>query len=219
MNRSVKLRWGSVALILSAVLTLGGLFLRGPLIIDVSDAQVFAASAASSNNLIAETFLPLSLVIQLFGFLGIYLYLESASLLANSRTAVLNFWALIFSVLGNGLFLPFAGVFAFVVPVIGKLYLAGNTDVIDVARQTLGPGTGFAYLIASAFALTIGAVLFAIVMWKTQTIPRWISIIYVTQAFCLSFGASLGFGFEVTGGVMLFAFSIVLGIKMWKQSF
>jgi len=223
MNRSVKLRLGAVTLIFSAVLTLGGLFLRGPLIIDVSDAQVFAVSAASSNNLIAETFLPLSLIIQLFGFMGIYLYLESASLLANSNASqnhnALNFWAMVLSVLGNGLFLPFAGVFAFAMPVVGKLYLAGNTDVIDVARQTLGPGTGFAYLIASAFALTIGAVLFAIVMWKTQTIPRWIPIIYVAQAFCLSFGAALGYLFEVTGGVMLFVFSIVLGIKMWKQSF
>jgi len=219
MTRSAKLRLGATALLLSAVITLTGLLLRGPLIIDTSDAQAFAEAVVSSNNLIAETFLPLSLVIQLFGFLGIYLYLESASLLANSRTAVLNFWAMVLSVLGNGLFLPFAGVFAFAMPVVGKLYLAGNTDVIDVARQTLGPGTGFAYLIASAFALTIGAVLFAIAMWKSQTIPHWIPIIYVAQAFCLSFGASLGFGFEVTGGVMLFAFSIVLGIKMWKPSF
>lgn len=221
MNRSAKLRLGAFALIISALLTLGGLFLRGPLIIDVSDAQAFAESAASSNNLIAETFLPLSLIIQLFGFLGIYLYLESASLLANSRTvqnrAVLNFWAMILSILGNGLFLPFAGVFAFAMPIVGKLYLAGSTDVIKVAEQTLGPGTGFAYLIASAFALTIGAVLFAVVMWKTPTLPRWLPMIYFVQAFCLSFGASLGYPFEVTGGILLLIFSIVFGMKMWKQ--
>jgi hypothetical protein len=210
MNRSAKLRLGAIALLLSAILTLGGLFLRGPLIIDVSDAQAFAQSVASKNNAVAEMFLPLSLVIQLFGFLGIYFYLDQP---ATQKT---NFWALVLSILGNGLFLPFAGVFAFAMPVVGKLYLAGHMDVIDVARQTLGPGTGFAYLIASAFALTAGAILFAIVMWKTQDLPRWIPIIYFIQAFCLSFGASIAYPFEVTGGILLSVFSIVLGMKMWK---
>jgi hypothetical protein len=212
MTHSAKLRLGAVALLLSALITLAGLLLRGPLILDTSDAQAFAEAVVSSKNLIAETLLPLSLIIQLFGFLGIYAYLDK---LETQKT---NFWAMIFSILGNGLFLPFAGVFAFAMPVVGKLYLATNTDVIKVAELTLGPGIGFAYLIASAFALTIGAILFAIAMWKTNNIPRWLSIIYVAQAFCLSFGASMGYPFEVTGGVLLLIFSIVFGMKMWARA-
>jgi hypothetical protein len=50
MTGTAKLRWGAFALILSAVLTLGGLLLRGPLITDLSDAQAFAESVASPNN-------------------------------------------------------------------------------------------------------------------------------------------------------------------------
>jgi hypothetical protein len=184
--------------------------LRGPLIIDTSNAQAFAESVASPNNLIAETFLPLSLIIQLFGFLGLYAYLE------NPTTQESSFWGMVFSILGNGLFLPFAGVFAFAMPAVGKLYLAGNTDVIQVAELTLGPGTGFAYLIASAFALITGAVLFAIAMWQTNNLPRWMPIIYVIQAFGLSFGASIAYGFEVMGGILLTVFSILFALKMWK---
>jgi hypothetical protein len=210
MTHSAKLRLGAAALILSALLTLGGLLLRGPLITDLSDAQAFARSAASANNLIAETFLPLSLVIQLFGFLGIYIYLDKPE---SQKT---GFWGMVLSILGNGLFLPFAGVFAFAMPIVGKLYLNGNMDVIKVAEVTLGPGTGFAYLIASAFSLTIGAVLFARAMWKTNDIPRWLPVVYVLQAFCLSFGASIGYPFEVTGGIFLFLFSVVFGMRMWK---
>jgi len=211
MNQNTKLRLGAFALILSAVMTVGGLFLRGPLIIDVSNPQVFAESVSSSNNLIAETFLPLSLVIQLFGFLGIYFYLN------KPETAKSSFWGMVLSILGNGLFIPFAGVFAFAIPVVGRLYLEGNTGVIAVAEQTLGPGIAFAYLIASAFALMAGAILFAVSMWKAD-LPLWLPVIYVLQAFGLSFGASIAYPFEVTGGLLLLVFSIVFGVKMWKYS-
>jgi hypothetical protein len=206
-----KLRLGAAALLVSSILTLSGLLLRGPLIINVSNPQIFAESVSSLNNLIAETILPLSLIIQLFGFLGIYASLDKPEI------QKINFNGLMFSILGNGLFLPFAGVFAFAMPIIGKLYLEGNTEVIHVAALTLGSGTGFAYLIASAFALTGGAILFAIVMWKAGGTPRWVSFVYIIQAFCLSFGASIGYAFEMTGGVLLFIFSVVFGIRMWKQ--
>lgn len=210
MTQTIKLRWGAFALLSSAILTLSGLLLRGPLIIDTANAQAFAESAASPNNLVAETFLPLSLVIQVFGFLGMYAYLEGP---ATQKSA---FWGMVFSILGNGLFLPFAGVFAFATPIIGKLYLAGNTAVIQVAELTLGPGTGFAYLIASAFALIIGAILFAIAMWKINDFPRWMPVIYVIQAFGLSFGASIAYGFEIMGGILLMVFSIMFVLKVWK---
>jgi hypothetical protein len=210
MNQNSVLRWGAFALVLSAVLTLAGIFLRGPLILDVSDAETFARSVASPKNMIAETFLPLSLVIQLFGFLGIYAYLNKPE---PQRTA---FWGMVFSILGNGLFLPFAGVFALAVPIIGKLYLEGNVSVIDVAKLTLGPGTGFVYLIASAFALTIGALLFAMSMWK-HDLPRWLPVIYILQAFCLSFGASIGYPFEIMGGILLLAFCAVFALRLWTQ--
>jgi hypothetical protein len=159
--------------------------------------------------LIAETFLPLSLIIQLFGFLGVYVYLD------KPETEKSSFWGMTFSILGNGLFIPFAGTFAFAMPVVGKLYLEGNTQVIAVAEQALGPGVAFIYLIASTFALMTGAVLFAIAMWKNG-LPRWLPVMYVAQAFGLSFGASIAYGFEVTGGILLLTFSIVFGAKMWK---
>ncbi len=210
MNHKSIIRWGASALISSALLTLGGLLLRGPLLTDISDAQAFAQSVASRNNLIAETFLPLSLVLQLFGFLGMYAYFD------RGEFQKITFWGMVFSILGNGLFLPFAGVFAFAVPIIGKLYLDGNTDAIQVAALTLAPGTGFAYLIASAFALTAGSVLFAVSM-RRHGLPLWLPIIYFIQGFGLSFGASIHYGFEITGGILLTIFSFMLGSKMWND--
>lgn len=209
MKQSAKLRWGACMLILSAAMTVGGLYLRGPLVIDTTDARAFAESVASPNNLIAETFLPLSLVVQLFGFLGMYVYLNKPEAEKSS------FWGMVFSILGNGLFIPFAGTFAFAIPVVGKLYLKGNSEVIAVAEQTLGPGVAFVYLIASAFALMIGAVLFAIAMRKNG-LPLWLPVMYVVQAFSLSFGASIAYAFEATGGILLLIFSVVFGMKMWK---
>lgn len=210
MKHKTMLQYGAIALIVSAMLTLGGLLLRGPLINNVSNPQVFADWAVSPNNLLAETFLPLSLVIQLFGFLGIYAYLQ------KPETQSITFWGMVFSIFGNGLFLPFAGVFAFAMPIIGKLYLNGNTDAIHVAELTLAPGTGFAYLIASAFALTIGSALFAVSM-RRHGLPRWLTAMYFIQSFALSFGASIHYGLELTGGVLLTVCSFAIGIKMWKD--
>jgi len=209
VSQNTKLRWGAFALFLSAAMTVGGLLLRGPLIIDTSNADAFSESVASPGNLIAETFLPLSLVIQLFGFLAIYAYLN------KPETAKSSFWGMVFSILGNGLFIPFAGAFAFAIPIVGQLYLEGNTEVIAVAEQTLGPGIAFAYLIASAFALMAGAILFAVSMRKNG-LPLWLLIIYIIQAFGLSFGASIAYPIEVMGGLLLLVFSIVFGMKMWK---
>jgi len=210
MQKTTHLRLGAFALIVSSMLTLGGLLLRGPLMITVSDAEAFARAAVSQNNLIAEMFLPLSLVVQLFGFLGIYVYLERP----GNRKAV--YWGMVLSIFGNGLFLPFAGVFAFAMPIIGKLYLAGNYAVIHVAELTLGPGPGLFYLIASALALTAGGVLFASAIWRTESLPRWLAVIYLMQAFALSFGASLGYPFEVTGGILLAILSFFFAKRMWS---
>ena len=210
MNLKPILRWAAFALVASALLTLGGLLLRGALITDLTDPLSFANSVSSKNNLIAETFLPWSLVLQLFGFLGLYAYLN------QTEFQKITFWGMVFSILGNGLFLPFAGVFAFAVPIAGKLYLDGNTDALQVAALTLAPGVGFAYLIASAFALTAGSALFALSMWK-HGLPRWLALIYFIQAFALSFGASTHYGFELSGGILLTVFSLNIGAKMWKE--
>ena len=208
-NRT-QLRFAGSALILSTLLTLVGLFLRGPLVTSAADAQAFAQSVSSPGNLIAETFLPLSLILQLFGFLGMYAYLQPAA----PRAA---FWGMVASILGNGLFLPFAGVFAFAMPVVGKLYLSGYSDSLRVAELALGPGPGLAYLFASAFALTLGGILFAVALWKTDGLPHWLPVIYLVQAFCLSFGASIAYGFEQLGGALLLLFSIAFGLKLWRK--
>jgi len=200
-------RLGALALILSAILTAAGLLLRGPLLGPETDAQTFAAAAASSRNQIAEMILPLSLVAQLFAFMGLYGYLR------NDKTERGAFWGMVFSILGNGLFLPFAGMYAFVVPVIGKLYLEGNLGVIEVARAALSPGPGFVYLIASAFALTIGAGLLFMAMWRNN-LPRWLPFAYLLQAVLLSFGAAAGYAFEIVGAVLLLISSLYLAGRM-----
>jgi len=210
MTRITILRWGAFALIVSALLTLSGLLLRGPLITDTSNPQVFAESVTTSNNLIAETFLPLSLILQIFGFLGMYAHLD------RTEFQKTTFWGMVFSIFGNGLFLPFAGAFAFAIPIAGQLYLDGNTSAIDVATQTLAPGIGLVYLIASAIALAAGSILFSISMWR-HGLPRWLPIIYFIQCFGLSFGASIHYGFEIAGGLLLMVFSLSFGSRIWKK--
>lgn len=112
-----RIKMGAGCLLASGVFTVAGLLLRGPILDPSTQSGLFAGAAASSRHIWAWSFLLPSLVIQLYGFLGLYGFLAGSS---RNRLAWTGF---VLSVGGNGLFLPFAGVIAFVTPAVARLYL------------------------------------------------------------------------------------------------
>jgi hypothetical protein len=113
----------------------------------------------------------LAFVLLLYGVLTLYVHL------ANSRVAPRALRAMVLSLAGIALIMPMLGVETHILPIIGKLYLAGQTD--------LAPAVGLIYLgpalvvfLLGLLLLAIGAMSFAVAIWHSEILPGWAGVIF-----------------------------------------
>ena len=91
------------------------------------------------------------------------------SYLAGSKVGRLALTAMVMTVVGNALFLSIGGVSAFATPAVGRAYLAGLTEVMQLefpAAMTVM--FLFAILVAVAGNLLLG-----LAVWRSGVLPRW----------------------------------------------
>lgn len=209
-KRRFRIRAGAVGLVVSAILTLVGLVLRGP-IIDVNmNATAYALGAVSSRHVRAWTLLLPNLVIQLYVFMALFAYLE------NGRADRPAFIGMVLSIAGNGLFLPSTGVIAFISPIVGKMFLAGNGSVTAVANAGLMGQLALPILAVSGLLLFLGSIFFGIAIWRSQTLPKWSSIPYVLHTFLITFAAAASYGMELFGALLYLWSALWIAQGMWQ---
>jgi len=160
MNSQAKreIRFGLIALALSGLSFLLGAGLRGP--VDLADPSSLVRGAASGTYVAAWTIILAGGVLQLYGFFGLYRYLTYRT------SSWIAFLAFVLSTLGIALFLPLAAFLAVSGPVIANLYQQGNQGVIAVVAAQFTSGLGLALLGVEGVAYIIGAILFAIAIWR-----------------------------------------------------
>ena len=152
-----------------------------------------------------------SLVFLLFGFQALSAFLERNSI---------DKWAFsgkILSVIGLGLFLPFLGVIAFAAPVAGRLYLSGNLQAVGIiseATSTLNPAA-LALGGASVLLSVLGAILFAVGIWRSGKLPKWSAFAYAISA-PLNWTPHYVPGLWLLGGILLFGAGIGIARGIWK---
>lgn len=212
MQRIPRTQLGLLALVASGVLTVVGLLLRGPVLVGDVNPDAFFEDALSGRTRAALLLLLVGLVVQLYGFLGLYAALDSPP---NERMAL---GGLVSSLAGNGLFLPFAGAFTFVLPALARLYQAGETEVVRVVTQGILGGPSLAFLIASATLLVVGSLLFAVALWRDGALPRWSALPYALHAPLVTFWAQIAYPAEFAGGVLLLAAALWIAWAVWRQS-
>ena len=191
-----EIRFGLIALALSALLATLGAVLSGPF--DLADPGSDIIPAALSPIYLPGWMLILvGVVLQLFGLFGLYRYLTYE---AQSLTAFLAFGL---NVAGLTLALPFLGLLTAHRPVITELYQQGYQEVIAV----LG---------VAALARIIGMPLLVIAIWKDGRLPKWTAI-----AFLLGFllaAAAVTFASEILGAVLLLVSTSMMAWKGWQES-
>ena len=206
-----RIRAGAAALFASGVLTAIGLYLRGPNMVDITtDTQRIIDVASSSRHILAQVFLMPSLVIQIFGFWGLYAFLANTSV---DRPA---FWGAVLCIAANGIFLPFAGIVAFILPPVADLYLQGNTEVIQIYHQGLYGDFARPFLAASAVLILVGALLFAVAIWRSGTLPKWAAVLFFLHAVGIGPAAEFSYAVEYTGALMLFVSATAIAWAMWR---
>lgn len=98
--------------------------------------------------------------------------------LANSRVGRLALAAMVTAVAGTALLLVPAVISTFVTPAIGRAYLAGNHDVMQLE---------FPWSMTAAFLLGLllaflGNVLLGVAVWRSHVLPRWAGALWVAGA-------------------------------------
>lgn len=166
-----RIHLGAVALAISSALFLVAEALYPPHLNLAGDLPS-AAVAVSSNRFMASQvlFLPL-LALLSTAVISIY------KLLGTTRHNHLAFWAMVTSLIGIGLFLPTFGIRVLILPALGRLYLQGQHEVLQVyavAYQSLWA----ALLQHTVYVLLLGLALFTLVIWRGGALPRWASTLY-----------------------------------------
>jgi hypothetical protein len=90
------------------------------------------------------------------------------------------------------------GLFIFVFPAVGRLYLAGQVDVMPMALAASG-GLFLPFALLSGLCSTLGAVLFGIAFWRQGHFPRWAVILYVAAVPLFYFAPPVPYVPEVIG--------------------
>jgi hypothetical protein len=109
--------------------------------------------------------------------------------LATSRAGRLGLWAMVVAVVGHALGLVIGGISAFATPAIGRAYLAGITEVMQVEF----PGEMLAIFVLALLLMFVGNVLLGIAVWRSGTLPKWAGAAWVTSALLFYvLGAVLG---------------------------
>jgi hypothetical protein len=193
-----RVRLGILALPISGLVSIISLLPPGVFINPAVDPAGFAqaSSTVGLGNMVGIV----SLVLLLVGVQSLYSILVDGS---ASRWALAG---MILTIVGVGLFLPFAGVFAFVGPTAGKAYLNGDTNAIKIIADSVAVSNPSAFVFAGLAGLfsVIGSILFGIAIWQSRGLPKWSGIPYCL-AILFSFLSAPFFSFilGLIGGVLL----------------
>lgn len=205
-----RIRWGILCLLASGVFSAVGLALRGPVVLPTENPGLWAEVAQIATHDLAWAILLPSLTLQLFGFIALYAYVKDS---AQDRIA---FWGMVLSIAGNGLFMPFTGILAFVDPVVARFYQAGSAEILAIATAGVEAPFSGALLAASGIILLAGSVLITILLWRSPKLPAWTAIPYLLHAFGLTLAAPFSYTLERAGGGLLLVAAAGITWSVWK---
>jgi hypothetical protein len=170
-----RVRIGALALGLSALLLLVFPLIRPFFPLDPTapaETLTAASPAITSVSWVAAHLLcTLAFVILLYGML--ILYVRLAHGVAERRALQ----ALVLSCAGIALILPMLGVETYILPIIGQLYLAGQTGIAP-AVGLIYNGPAIIVFLLGLLLLALGAILFAMTIWRSAGLPRWAGVIF-----------------------------------------
>ncbi len=166
---------GSLALGLSALLLTVFPLIRPffPLDPTAPAATLIAASPVITSTpwVVSHLLCTLAFVMLLYGVLTLYTHL------ANANAEPRAFLAVVLSLAGIALILPMLGVETYILPIIGTLYLAGHTNIAP-AIGMIYRGPALVVFLLGLLLLAIGAVTFAVAIWRSAVLPRWAGVLF-----------------------------------------
>lgn len=207
-----RIRLGALALSTACLLIFLAELVH-PFMPDASTSpSAFSTAASSTEFLLAQILFALALPLWSTAAISIY------KLLSYSPDHRPAFWAMVSSVIGVGLCMPALGINAIVLPLIGRLVLAGQPATLDVylAMQTYP----WAILLRfGSFVLLLGVAIFSGVIWRNPNFPKLPSALFLAGwvIFVLSGNALSKAGLLFVGLLIAFG-GLALARSVWTQA-
>jgi hypothetical protein len=168
-------RFGSVALGLSALLLTVFPLIRPFFPLDPrAPAETLAVASPAITStpwVVSHLLCTLAFVLLLYGMLSLYAALASTP--AEPRAL----WAMVLSLAGVALILPMLGVETYMLPVLGQLWLAGQSGIAP-AIGMIYQGLALFVFLVGLLLLAIGAITFAVAIWQSAVLPRWAGVLF-----------------------------------------
>lgn len=206
--KASRVRLGAVSLAVA-----GLLLVLYPAIRPFSDEASLQGAAAFASNawIVAHMLAMVGFTLLALGLLGLYIVLQER---AVERLA---FWALVVSVLGIGLTLPFYGGEAFGLHAIGQEAIKQQSVALVSLASVVRSGPGLVMFLLGLLLLGVGAVMVATAVWKSGTFLKWSGIPF---ALGLSLYIPQFFGTQpirVVHGLLVAAGCLWIAVGMWQQ--
>jgi hypothetical protein len=103
---------------------------------------------------------------------GIFGTIALGAYLTKSRAGRMGLWAMVITVLGYSLFLPWAGVSTFAAPREGQAYLAGMEEFHELPIILAATLEGLTVVVAILLGF-VGNVLLGVAVWRSGILPKW----------------------------------------------
>jgi multisubunit Na+/H+ antiporter MnhC subunit len=142
-----------------------------------TDFEAYARYVSTTNYLVDHLFGSiLGVTLAIFGAVALGVYL-------SSRRSALT--AMVLSVAGNALILTIFGMSTFATPAVGRAYLEGQQNVVELNQDILGLPLILTALMGGLLYST-GTILFGIAVWRSVTLPKWAGVLYAPTGLLIS---------------------------------
>jgi hypothetical protein len=128
-----------------------------------------------------------------FGVFALFAYL-----LPYGRRRTLTA-GLVCTVLGAAVTLAALGVVNYAIPALGRAYRDGDPRAMDIADSFFTWPRGA--MIYPAVLVPVGAVLFAVAMWRSRAVPRWATALFAFSSLLIAVPVPLH-AVRLAGGVL-----------------
>ncbi len=185
---------GLLALPVYGVLTLWTTFIHQPN--PNADFEVYARYVSATNYVVDHLFGSiLGVMLAIFGAVALGVYLSSR------LSALLG---MVLSIAGNALTLTIFGMSTFATPAIGRAYLEGQRNIIEVNQDILGAPVIVTALV-SGLLYSTGTILFGVAVWRSATLPKWAGVLYAPTGLLISIlGLAIGWT-QTLGSILIIA--------------
>jgi hypothetical protein len=206
-----EIRFGMSALVLTGVMYMLSVLVRGPL--DRDPAAVMQA-VLSPNFVLGVMFGLFGGVLNIFGnIFGLYRYLSLRD------KSLISFLAMVLSPLALMMFvLPFVTFLAVNVPVIAELYQQGDQAVLAVFEATFHNPISLGLLSATSVIGVISTLLFALAIWRDSSLPKWLAVAWALKNLLLIISGPGFYTTELLGTVLALVCACVLAWKGWQET-